>query len=61
MREEIRSFRRIRPVLAVPILVLGAIGLVFPVIPGLALLFIGLMLLLPKSGDRLIRSLKEKL
>jgi len=61
IREEIRSFRRTRPVLAIPVLIVGAIGLVFPVIPGLALLFLGLMLILPRTGDKLIRSLKEKL
>ena len=61
IRDEIRTFRRIRPYIAIPLLVIGVIGLVFPVIPGLALIFVGVMLLLPRTGDKLVRTIKSKL
>jgi len=59
LREEIRQFQKRKTRFAVPIIVLGLLGLVLPVIPGLALLALGVMLLFPMQGRRLIERIRN--
>ena len=53
MREEMRDFKKKKVWLAVPLILVGILGLILPVIPGIALILFGVMLLFPKSGQRI--------
>jgi hypothetical protein len=60
LAEEIRQFRRKKPVLAVFFIFLGLSGLILPILPGWLLLIFGVILLFPSFEDRL-RDKFEKL
>ncbi len=47
LKEEIRDFRKTRSLYAIPLLLIGILGLVLPIIPGILLIVYGLMLLVP--------------
>ena len=49
--KQIMSFRRWRNWIAVPLIVVGAASLVLPIIPGLLILFIGILLIKPDFAD----------
>jgi len=53
MREEMRDFKKKKVWLAVPLILVGILGLILPVIPGIALILFGVMLLFPKSGQKI--------
>ncbi len=57
LRREIRKFGKIKVFVALPLLLLGIIGLIFPIIPGLAFLALGLVLLIPSLERKLSRFL----
>lgn len=59
LREEIRAFQK-QKVRWVPFLIVfGALGLVLPILPGLALLGLALVLLWPREGEQLLRRLRR--
>ena len=45
--DEIMAFRKGKPFIAVPLIIVGLLGLVLPVIPGMVLIALGLTLLYP--------------
>ena len=53
LRAEVRRFSKQKTWLAIPLLLLGLLGLVLPIIPGLALIFVGILFLAPRSGEKL--------
>ena len=55
LRKEIRKFGKLKLVVALPLIVLGFIGLVFPIIPGLAFLALGVVLIIPSLEKKLSR------
>lgn len=50
---EILAFRKLRNWLIIPLLVLGAIGIILPILPGLLLIFTGLVLWKPELADKI--------
>ncbi len=59
LREDIRRFRRRKAWYAVPLLILGIVGLVLPIMPGWILIFLAIFLLFPATGDKIIERLKR--
>lgn len=59
LRQEIRQFQKKKMRFAVPIIIVGIMGLVLPVIPGIALILLGILLLFPLQGKRLIDRLRQ--
>ena len=53
LRKDIKKFSRIKGLFAVPLILIGLLGLVLPIIPGTVFLLLGLVLIIP--------SLKKKL
>ncbi|MBD3384582.1 hypothetical protein GF407_06605 [candidate division KSB1 bacterium] len=51
--EDIRLFRKKKPILAVVFIILGLSGLILPILPGWLLLIFGIILLFPSFEDRL--------
>jgi hypothetical protein len=60
LRREMRQFRKKKVFIAIPVILLGLLGLVLPVIPGLALIFVGVLLLFPKTGDQILSKFKKE-
>ncbi len=58
LREEIRQYQKKKTRFAIPILILGVLGLILPVIPGGALIVLGILLLFPLQGKRLIERIR---
>lgn len=59
--DEIRAFRKGKPFIAIPLIVVGLFGLVLPIIPGMLLILLGVTFLYPsffkekilkKTGER---------
>ncbi len=59
LREDIRRFRKRKAWYAVPLLILGVVGLILPVMPGWILIFLGVLLLFPTTGDKILERLKK--
>jgi len=59
LREDIRQFQKRKIRFAIPILILGLLGLVLPVIPGVALIMLAILLLFPMQGRRLIDRIRK--
>lgn len=57
--DEIRDFRNEKKKLIPVLLILGILGLFLPVLPGVALLFLGLVLLFPRQGNDVIRKIRS--
>ncbi len=57
--EEISDFRKAKKVLIPVLLTVGCLGLFLPVLPGLAIIFLGFLLLFPKQGDDLLDKIRK--
>jgi len=57
--KEILKFSKTKKLVAIPLLLLGILGLFLPVIPGLALIFLAVFLLLPKESEKLLDKIKK--
>ncbi len=53
LRREIRSFSKTRGFIAIPLVLLGILGLVLPIIPGTLFLFIGVVLIAPSLEEKI--------
>ena len=49
--DRIMKFRKWRIWIAIPLIILGVIGLVLPILPGLAFIFLGIVLISPGLAD----------
>ena len=58
--DEIKDFRKNKKKLIPVIIVLGILGLFLPILPGIALLFFGFLLIFPKDGDNLLNKIRIK-
>lgn len=61
--KQLESFRKWRNWIAIPLIALGVVSLLLPVIPGLLIIFLGIMLVNPDLADRIkdkVINLKNK-
>ncbi len=61
LREDIRRFQKRKKYIAIPLIVIGAI-LSLPLVPGpgLAIVFLGILLLFPREGHKMLNWMKER-
>ena len=53
LRKEIRLFSRIKGFVAIPLILIGVLGLVLPIIPGTVFLVVGVILLVPSFEEKM--------
>ena len=58
--DEIKDFRQNKKKLIPVVIVLGILGLFLPILPGVALLFFGFLLIFPKEGEKLLKKVRSK-
>lgn len=58
--EEIKRFQSEKKIYFVILILVGLLGLVFPVIPGLLLIGLGIALISPKHGTELMEKIKNR-
>ena len=58
--DEIRDFQKNKRKLIPVVIVLGVVGLFLPVLPGVALLFFGFLLIFPRDGEKLLKKIRSK-
>ena len=61
LSEQIIVFRRQKGKTVAVLLFLGLVGLVLPIVPGLAFLALAFLLLFPRQGDDILRRIKASL
>ena len=54
LRREISRFRKKKGGIAILLLILGVLGLILPVIPGLVFIALGCLFLFPKSSEKFL-------
>jgi len=59
--EEISKFIKTKKIIAIPLIILGLLGLILPIIPGTVFLVLAFLLLFPKDGEKLIEKIKRLL
>jgi uncharacterized membrane protein YbaN (DUF454 family) len=59
LRGEIRQFRKERAWWGIPLIFLGLVGLVFPILPGWVFIIFGTLLMFPKSENRIRKTYDE--
>lgn len=59
--DEIREFRRQRTIIGPGLILLGLIGLFFPLLPGLILFAVGLSLVFPREAQKLLETIRSAL
>lgn len=52
--EEIVDFQRFKKYVGIPLIALGLVGLLLPLLPGIVLIFLGFMLVLPRKAEEII-------
>lgn len=57
--EEIKTFQNQKKIYFVVLIAIGLIGLIFPLIPGLLLIGLGIALLFPKYGDLFLNKIRK--
>ena len=61
--EQLKSFRKWRNWIAIPLIAIGVISLLLPILPGILIIFLGIMLINPELADRIrekFTNLKKK-
>jgi hypothetical protein len=56
---EIKNFKQDKKKLIPILLVLGCIGIILPVVPGLVLLLLALLLIFPRQGEGIVKRLRN--
>ena len=51
--EQLESFRKWRNWIAIPLIAIGVISLLLPILPGILIIFLGIMLINPELADRI--------
>ncbi len=57
--EEIKKFQKEKKIYFVILIFVGLLGLIFPVIPGIFLIGLGIVLISPKYGEVLLNKIKQ--
>ncbi len=58
--DEVRDFQKNKKKLIPVLVVLGILGLFLPILPGVALLFFGFLLIFPRKGENLLKKIRSK-
>ena len=58
--DEIKDFKENKKKLIPVVIVLGILGLFLPILPGVALLFFGFLLIFPKAGENLLKKIRSQ-
>ncbi len=58
--DEIKDFRKNKKKLILIVVVFGILGLFLPILPGVALLFFGFLLIFPREGETLLKKIRSK-
>ncbi len=58
--DEVRDFQKNKKKLIPVLVVLGILGLFLPILPGVALLFFGFLLIFPREGENLLKKIRSK-
>ncbi len=58
--DEIKDFQKNKKKLIPVVIVLGIVGLFLPILPGVALLFFGFLLIFPREGEKLLKKIRSK-
>ncbi len=58
LADEIKHFQKQKRVIVPVLLALGVVGLFLPLLPGLALLFLAVLLIFPRGGESLLQKLR---
>jgi hypothetical protein len=58
--DEIRDFQKDKKKLIPVLIVLGILGLFLPILPGVALLVFGFLLIFPREGENLLKKIRSK-
>ncbi|MFC1513759.1 hypothetical protein ACFL5P_02000 [candidate division KSB1 bacterium] len=56
---QILEFSKWRKIIAVPLIIIGIIGLVLPFLQGLLIIFLGIMLINPDAADNIRNHIKR--
>ncbi|MFQ5706426.1 MAG: hypothetical protein ACE5HO_03205 [bacterium] len=59
MVEEIREFQKNKNRLGALFIFFGVLGLVLPILPGIALLALGLLLVFPRQGEAYVQRIRS--
>lgn len=59
LHEEIKDFQKDKSKLIPLLIFFGLLGLLFPILPGLALLFLGFLLIFPRQGEEVINKIRK--
>ncbi len=59
LTDEIKEFQKHKKKLIPAIIAVGILGLFLPIIPGVALLFLGFFLLFPRQGENLFNKIRR--
>jgi len=59
--DEIRDFRRSKKKWIPILIIVGLLGLVLPIIPGVALLLLAFLLLFPKEGEAFLKRVRKSM
>lgn len=59
LTEEIKDYQKDKKKLIPILIALGVLGLFFPILPGIALLFLGLLLICPRCGEEIIKKIRS--
>ena len=60
LRRDIRSFGKLKGLLAIPFIFIGIWGLILPIIPGTVFLFLGVVLLVPSLENKMKNLIAKK-
>lgn len=57
--EEIVDFQCFKKYVGIPLIALGVAGLLLPLLPGLILIFLGFMLVVPRKAEEIIDKIRR--
>ena len=60
LRKDIRFFGKIKGLIAIPLFIIGILGLILPIIPGTVFLVLGIVLIVPSFEKKLKQWLGKK-
>lgn len=59
LTEEMKDYQQSKKRVIPMLIVLGSIGLILPILPGIAILFLGFLLFSPRRGEKIIKKIRS--